>query len=152
MTTHRVYLSLGSNLGDREGYLRAAVARLAALPETRLTAESAIIETPPWGKTDQPAFLNMAVALDTALTPEALHAATRRIEAEMGRERRERWGPRTLDIDLLMYDGETRDTPTLQLPHPALTARRFVLEPLAQIAPDLVVAGKTVREWLATVE
>ncbi|HOS43766.1 MAG TPA: 2-amino-4-hydroxy-6-hydroxymethyldihydropteridine diphosphokinase, partial [Armatimonadota bacterium] len=77
MTTHRVYLSLGSNLGDRAGCLRAAVARLAALPDTRLAAASRVIETPPWGKTDQPAFLNMAVALETALSPEALLAAAR---------------------------------------------------------------------------
>lgn len=152
MTTHRVYLSLGSNLGDRAGTLRVAVTCLAALPETRVAAESAIIETPPWGKTDQPAFLNMAVALETALSPEALLAETQRIETDLGRVRHEHWGPRTLDIDLLVYEGETRDTPALRLPHPYLTLRRFVLEPLAQIAPELVIAGQTVRAWLAACE
>ncbi|OPZ87768.1 MAG: Bifunctional folate synthesis protein [bacterium ADurb.Bin429] len=152
MTMHRVYLSLGSNLGDRAGYLREAVARLGALPETQVTAQSRVIETPPWGVTDQPAFLNMAAALETALAPEALLAAVKAIETDLGRVRTEHWGPRTVDIDILIYEGETRDTPTLRLPHPYLTQRRFVLEPLAEIAPDLVVAGKTVREWLAALE
>ena len=144
-----VYLSLGSNLGNREALLREAVRRLAALPETRLLAESAIYETPPWGKTDQPPFLNMAVALDTRLSPETLLTATQQIEDALGRQRTEKWGPRTLDIDLLVVEGETRQTAELTLPHPYLTARRFVLAPLAEIAPELVIRGKTVREWLA---
>jgi 2-amino-4-hydroxy-6-hydroxymethyldihydropteridine diphosphokinase len=146
---HRVYLSLGSNLGDRALLLRQAVQALAALPHTRQVAESRIIVTPPWGKTDQPAFLNMAVALDTALAPEELLVAIQRIEHALGRRRVEHWGPRTVDIDLLVYDGETRDTPSLHLPHPHMTTRRFVLEPLAEIAPDLLIYGKTVRAWLA---
>ena len=145
----RVYLSLGSNLGDRAAYLRRAVEMLARLPETRVTACSTPIETPPWGNTDQPAFLNMAVALETALTPEELLARVQGIETALGRQRTEHWGPRTLDIDLLVFEGETRDTPTLRLPHPHLTERRFVLEPLAEIAPELRVHGKIVREWLA---
>ena len=144
----RVYLSLGSNLGDRRGYLRAALARLSALPDTHLLAESRMIETTPWGKTDQPDFLNMAVALDTALTPEALLTAIHEIEEQFGRERRVPWGPRTLDIDMLVYEGEERQTPALRLPHPLLTARRFVLEPLAEIAPTLNISGKSVYEWL----
>lgn len=142
------YLSLGSNLGDREGYLREAVARIDRLPETRVVAASSIIETSPWGKTDQPAFLNMAVTVRTLLSPEDLLAALRRIEDNLGRQRTEPWGPRTLDIDILVYEGEERNTPTLTLPHPHLTERRFVLEPLVEVAPELVVRGKTVREWL----
>ncbi|MHB0938601.1 MAG: 2-amino-4-hydroxy-6-hydroxymethyldihydropteridine diphosphokinase [Armatimonadota bacterium] len=145
----RVYLSLGSNLGDREGYLRRALELLARLPGTRVVATSSMVETPPWGKTDQPAFLNMAAALDTSLTPEELLGETRNIENALGRQRTEHWGPRTIDIDLLVFEGEERDTPTLKLPHPYLTERRFVLEPLAEIAPGLVVRGKTVRDWLA---
>lgn len=144
----RVYLSLGSNLGDRAAYLREAVRMLSRLPETRLLAASRVLETPPWGKTDQPAFLNMAVALETGLAPEALLEAVHAIEEALGRQRSEHWGPRTLDIDLLYFEGEERHTPTLQLPHPYLTQRRFVLEPLADIAPALCVGGKTVREWL----
>ena len=144
----RAYLAFGSNQGDRAAYLRAAQARVDGLPDTRVVAASSIYETPPWGKTDQPAFLNMVVAIDTALSPEALLQATRAIETALGRQRAEHWGPRTLDIDLLVYAGATRHTPTLTLPHPYLTQRRFVLLPLAEIAPDLRVAGKTVSDWL----
>lgn len=144
----RVYLSLGSNLGDREGYLRRALDSLATLPRTRLVAQSSVLETPPWGVTDQPTFLNMTVAIETALSPEALLAAVRGIEDALGRVRTVHWGPRTLDIDLLVFEGETRDTETLTLPHPCLTQRRFVLAPLAEIAPELEVAGKTVQAWL----
>lgn len=150
MALHRVYLGLGANLGDRAGNLRAALARIDALPTTRLLGVSTTRETPPWGNTDQPAFLNMAAAIETGLSPEDLLHALLQIERDLGRERRERWGPRTIDIDILVYTGETRDTPELQLPHPFLTQRRFVLEPLVQLAPDLVVAGKTVTAWLET--
>lgn len=145
---HVAYLSLGSNQGDREALLREAITRLAALPETRLLALSHIRETAPWGKTDQPAFFNMAVTIETRLTPESLLEATQEIEASMGRQRTEYWGPRTIDIDLLAYEGETRQTDRLTLPHPYLTQRRFVLEPLADIAPSLCIHGKTVQEWL----
>lgn len=144
-----VYLSLGSNLGDRAAYLHAALARIAALPGTRIRAVSSVIETPPWGKTDQPAFLNQAVAIATSLAPLPLLHALQAIEQALGRRRDAHWGPRTLDIDILVYDDVTCDTPELRLPHPFLTQRRFVLEPLAEIAPDLCVAGKTVRVWLA---
>ena len=143
-----VYLSLGSNLGDRDAYLREAVARLGRLPDTRVRIVSPIVETPAWGNTDQPPFRNLAVALETALAPEALLRATQAVETACGRQRTAHWGPRTLDIDLLDYAGITRETPALRLPHPYLTQRRFVLQPLAAIAPDLRIAGKTVREWL----
>ena len=151
-STHKVYLSLGSNLGNRSEILRAAVQRLELLPGTSLLAASAISETPPWGHIAQPAFLNMAVALATTLEPESLLAALQVIEHEFGRVRAERWGARTLDIDILVYEGEERDTSQLHLPHPWLTRRRFVLAPLADIAPDLYVQGKTVREWLDGLE
>jgi len=143
---------LGSNLGDRAAYLRQALEMLARLPGTWVVAASSMIETPPWGKTDQPAFLNMAAAIDTPLMPEELLAATRKIENALDRQRTEHWGPRTLDIDLLVFEGEARDTPALKLPHPYLTERRFVLAPLAEIAPDLVVRGKTVSAWLQSLE
>ncbi len=149
---HHVYLSLGSNLGEREANLHEGERLLAQLPETRLLAASSIVETAPWGHTEQPAFLNMAIALSTALTPEELLAGTQSIEARLGRRRAEPWGPRTLDIDLLVYEGEERASPELCLPHPYLTQRRFVLAPLAEIAPDLCVHGKTVREWLKIVD
>ncbi|MHB9023242.1 MAG: 2-amino-4-hydroxy-6-hydroxymethyldihydropteridine diphosphokinase [Armatimonadota bacterium] len=144
----RVYLSLGSNLGNREALLREAVARIGMLPGTRVIGESAMLETAPWGKTDQPAFLNMALAIETTFSPEALLDRLRAIEDALGRQRSEHWGPRTLDIDLLVFEDAVRDTPALRLPHPYLTSRQFVLQPLAEIAPDLIVNGKTVREWL----
>jgi 2-amino-4-hydroxy-6-hydroxymethyldihydropteridine diphosphokinase len=151
-TPRRVYLSLGSNLGDRAAYLRAALQHLGALPHTQVTAVSALHETPPWGHTEQPAFLNMAVMLTTALSPEALLEATQRIEGDLGRTRDTHWGPRTLDIDILAYEGEERHTAALQLPHPYATQRAFVLAPLAEIAPDLLLDGKTVQEWLERVK
>ncbi|HEY3416273.1 MAG TPA: 2-amino-4-hydroxy-6-hydroxymethyldihydropteridine diphosphokinase [Armatimonadota bacterium] len=144
----RAYLSLGSNLGKREALLREAIARIGQLPGTRIVAESPLLETAPWGNTDQPAFLNLALAIETTLTPEALLDGLRAIEDALGRQRTEHWGPRTVDIDILVYDGVTRDTSTLRLPHPYLTERLFVLQPLAEIAPDLVVHGQTVRAWL----
>lgn len=145
----RVYLSLGSNLGDRREYLRRALEMLSGLPGTRLISTSSVIETPPWGKTDQPTFLNMAAELETSLPPEELLDGIRAIEDALGRRRTEQWGPRTLDIDILVFEGEERDTPALKLPHPYLVERRFVLEPLAEIAPNLVVRGRTIRECLA---
>lgn len=150
LPSRRAYLSLGSNLGDRDAALRMATARLDALPGTRSIATSRIHETAPWGKTDQPAFLNMALAIDTTLSPEALLAATQEIEHDLGRRRIEHWGPRVIDIDILAYEGEERHTTALTLPHPYLTQRRFVLEPLDEIAPELIIAGKTVRDWLST--
>lgn len=149
---HRAYLSLGANLGDRAATLHTAVRQLAQLPHTRLVAASSLLETAPWGNTAQPDFLNMAVELSTALSPEALLAGLHAIEDSLGRQRAEHWGPRTIDIDLLLYEGEYRDTPALRLPHPALTQRRFVLEPLAEIAPELDIHGKSVREWLNALE
>jgi 2-amino-4-hydroxy-6-hydroxymethyldihydropteridine diphosphokinase len=150
MTTrlHHAYVSLGTNLGDRAANLREALRRLARLPGTHVVTASAMLETPPWGYTEQPNFLNMAVELSTTLSPEGLLAGRQAIEDSMGRRRIEHWGPRIIDIDLLVYPGEQRDTPALRLPHPFLTQRRFVLEPLAEIAPELEIHGKTVQEWL----
>jgi len=139
------YVGLGSNLGDREATIRAAV---AALPG--VVAISQLRETEPVGVTEQPAFLNGAVRLETGLSPRELLDTLLEIERGLGRERRERWGPRTIDLDLLLYGGETVDEPGLTVPHPSLHERRFVLEPLAEIAPDWrdPVTGKTVEELL----
>ncbi len=149
---HRAYLSLGTDLGDRAANLHEAMRRLAQLPETRIAAASTVLETPPWGHTAQPDFFNMAVELATALSPEQLLAGVQAIEHGMGRRRTAHWGPRLIDIDLLVYPGEPRDTPELRLPHPYMTQRRFVLAPLAEIAPELVVHGRTVRDWLRELE
>jgi len=131
------YVGLGSNLGDREATLRAAI---AALPG--VVAVSELRETDPVGVTEQPAFLNGAVALETDLSPRELLETLLAVERELGRQRRERWGPRTIDLDLLVYGSETVDEPGLTVPHPRLHERRFALDPLAEIAPRLVIPGR----------
>lgn len=134
MTT--AYLSLGSNLGDRLGYLTRAAHALTA-SHTQLVAVSSVYETAPQGKTDQPAFLNAVVAVETALGPEALLAHLMAAERALGRVRTERWGPRTIDIDLLLFGDQQVSTPVLTVPHPRLHERAFVLVPLLEIAPSL---------------
>lgn len=132
-----VYLGLGANLGDRLAQLREA---LAALPGVVVC--SSVYETEPWGKLDQPRFLNLCCELTTALTPSDLHASTLQIERQLGRAaERERWGPRPIDIDILTYDDLVLSTPELTIPHPGIAERAFVLRPLAEIAPDLRVPG-----------
>ena len=141
------YLSLGANLGNREETLREAVQKLGALEGVKIVAVSSVYETEPWGKSDQPSFLNIAVTVETTLAPEALLALTQSIETALGRVRHERWGPRTIDVDILHIEGVERNTPELTLPHPYMTERAFVLVPLSEIAPDLVVGGKTIAAW-----
>ena len=142
------YVGLGSNLGDREATIRAA---LAALPG--VFAVSELRETDPVGVTEQPAFLNGAAALETELSPRELLASLLAVERELGRERRERWGPRTIDLDLLLYGTETVDEPGMTVPHPRLHERRFALEPLADLDPELVVPGRgRVRDLLAELD
>jgi 2-amino-4-hydroxy-6-hydroxymethyldihydropteridine diphosphokinase len=142
-------LGLGGNLGDPVAAFAAALAALAAHSEVTLKAVSSVWRTPPWGRLDQPEFLNMAVLVETGLTARALLALALAIEKGQGRERTERWGPRTLDIDILSYGGETIDEPGLQVPHPRLPERAFALAPLAEIAPELLVDGRRVGELLA---
>lgn len=145
------YLSLGANLGARAQTLREALRRLAQLPGTRLSRASSFYETAPWGKTDQPPFLNGAACLSTRLAPEALLAACQEIERALGRVRHEHWGARTLDIDLVYgvcgAQVVRAATPRLTLPHPYLLERAFVLVPLAEIAPELVLAGRPIAAW-----
>ncbi len=131
----RAYVGLGSNLGDRAALLGAALERLRSLGT--LAAVSALYETEPWGKVDQPAFLNAACVLETALEPEALLAELQRIERELGRDRarEERWGPRLIDLDLLLFDERVLREAGLVIPHPGLHERAFALVALAEIAP-----------------
>lgn len=129
----RVFLALGSNLGDRAGYLAAAREAIAALPETRLLHASSIEETRPLGGMDQPPYLNQMVLVETALEPRALLRAVQRIEAEQGRKRTEHWGARTLDIDIVRYDDLTLDTADLVLPHPGLAGRDFWQREIGEI-------------------
>ena len=132
----RAYVGVGANLGDREATIRAA---LAALPD--VVAVSELRETAPVGVVDQPPFLNGAAALETELSPRELLDLLLEVERRLGRERRERWGPRTIDLDLLLYGAERVDEPGLTVPHPLLHERRFALEPLLDLDPDLVVPG-----------
>jgi 2-amino-4-hydroxy-6-hydroxymethyldihydropteridine diphosphokinase len=148
----RAYLGLGSNMGDKRAMIARALSALAAHPEVTVVARSADYRTPPWGKTDQDWFVNACAVVETGLPPERLLDLCLATERDLGRERRERWGPRAIDIDLLAYDGVTMTTPHLTLPHPQLTARVFVLVPLATIAPDLVIADATVAAWRARVD
>jgi len=127
------FLSLGANLGERAAALRAACAALAALPATTLRASSRVYETAPQDLADQPAFLNQVVALETGLSPAELLAAAQRIEDEAGRVRDVRFGPRTLDVDILLFQGVESADPKLTLPHPRLWRRAFVLVPLAEL-------------------
>lgn len=148
----RVYIGLGSNLATPCEQLRAALAALAALPESRLVAVSAAYASDPLGPPDQPRYLNAVAALDTRLAPLQLLDALQAIELAQGRERKdERWGPRTLDLDILLFGDRLIDEPRLQVPHYHLHARPFVLYPLADVAPvDLQLPdGRTLAALLA---
>jgi len=132
----RAFVALGSNLGDREEHLAAARAALAALPRTRLVAASRVEETTPLGGMDQPAYLNQMVALETRLEPRALLAACQAIEHSRGRLRTERWGARTLDLDIVRYGDRRVDEPDLIIPHPGLPHRDFWQRELAELEHD----------------
>ena len=136
-TPRRVFLSLGSNLGDRRGFLSEAVQALGDWVQ----AVSPVYETDPVGGPDQTRFLNIVVELLTDVSPRELLAVCHRLESAAERVRMERWGPRTLDVDIVWIDDETVDEPDLQIPHPRMHERRFVLAPLADLAPELVDAG-----------
>jgi len=129
------YIGLGANLGDPAGQLREALARLDAAEEVEVTRVSTFYRTPPLGPADQPWYVNAAARLRTRLGPEDLLRLLQQVEAQMGRVRGERWGPRLIDLDLLLYNGEVIFSPTLVLPHPEMQGRAFVLVPLAEIAP-----------------
>ncbi|EXU75676.1 2-amino-4-hydroxy-6-hydroxymethyldihydropteridine diphosphokinase [Erwinia mallotivora] len=141
---NRVWLALGSNLADPLHQVQAALDALAALPQTRLITASSFWRTPPYGPADQPDYLNAAVALDSELTPEALLDHTQRIELEQGRVRKEhRFGPRTLDLDIMLFGSLTLNTPRLIVPHYDMHNRAFMLVPLVEIAPDITFPDGT---------
>jgi len=147
-------LALGGNVGDERSTFDRAVAMLCDGTGLRLAARSSDYRTPPWGVTDQPAFVNAVIAVATSLEPHDLLARALAVERALGRDRsrESRWGPRTIDIDLLAYDDLVVNDADLTLPHPRLFERAFVLVPLAEIAPDRVIAGIRVRAALARVD
>ena len=151
---HTVYIALGSNMGDKMAYLKEAVEKLSKLPGSSVKKVSDFIRTEPYGVTEQDEFLNGVLEMESLLTPQELLAQLHRIEAEANRERILRWGPRTLDLDILLYDDIVLEEDDLCIPHVEMHKRSFVLEPLAEIAPYKrhPVYGKTVREMLEEIQ
>ena len=146
------YVALGATLGDPAATIRAAFGALANLPESRVVHCSSLYRTAPVGNTEQPEFINAVAALETTLAPESLLDALFDIEARFGRIRAEKNGPRTLDLDLLLYNNQQLNLPRLTLPHPRLHLRAFVLYPLAELAPDLQLPGRgSIAAWLPAV-
>lgn len=146
-------IGLGGNVGDVRTTLAEAIETLCVGAAARLVARSSDYTTPPWGQENQPPFVNACIEIETALEPRALLRVMQEVEHAHGRDRAKetRWGPRTLDLDLLAYDDRELDQPELTLPHPRLFERAFVLVPLAAIAPNRKIAGKTALEALRTV-
>ena len=145
-------LGLGGNVGDVVAAFGQALSSLSAHPQIALRKLSSVYRTPPWGKLDQPDFMNMAALVETLLPPQELLALCLDLERQSGRERRERWGPRTLDIDILTYGAVSIDEPGLQVPHPRIAQRAFVLAPLAEIAPAIMIGGRTVSALWSEME
>jgi 2-amino-4-hydroxy-6-hydroxymethyldihydropteridine diphosphokinase len=148
----RAALGLGSNVGDRVHTLESAIAEIARTPHVSIAAVSPFVETDPVGGPEQPDYLNAVVVVDTVLGPEDLLAVAHSCEQQAGRVRGVRWGPRTLDVDVLAYDQIERDDEALTLPHPRATKRAFVMVPWAVVDPSFVVAGRTVREWADAID
>lgn len=141
-------IGLGSNIGDKQGYIDRAIAALDASDGIAVVARSGYWRTEPWGFTDQDWFVNACVAVETTLAPRALLERCLAVEAMLGRRRELRWGPRVIDLDVLTYGDETIREPGLEVPHPLLLERVFVLAPLAEIRPDLVVRGTRLADAL----
>jgi len=144
-------IALGSNIGDKAGHIAAAIEALCADGRVRVVQRSANYRTAPWGVTDQDWFVNAAVSVATDLPVYELLARCQRVERELGRERTIKWGPRVIDLDILVYRDRVSDDPDLVLPHPHITVRAFVLRPLMDVAPGLVIKGEPVAAWLERV-
>jgi 2-amino-4-hydroxy-6-hydroxymethyldihydropteridine diphosphokinase len=150
--TYDALIGLGSNIGDKAANIARAIALLTEKGDVRLVAASRLYRTAPWGVVDQDWFVNACIAVETQLDPHALLDRCLGVEAEMKRVRTRHWGSRVIDVDVLAYKDVTLHEPALTLPHPRITERAFVLVPLAEIAPDLEINGRTVSDWLAHAE
>ena len=148
----RVFLGLGGNLGDPQASMAAALRILDDDAGTRVVTVSSVYRTPPWGKTDQPDFLNAAAEIATTHEPRALLALCLDAERALKRERRERWGPRIVDIDILVFGNRLIREPGLEIPHPRIFERAFVIVPLAEVAPDLQILGSLVSDELKAID
>jgi len=148
-----VLIALGGNVGDIRATFKLAIANICGMAQAALLARSSDYATPPWGNEQQARFVNACIEIETSLDPHALLFALHKVEQKFGRDRAHepRWGPRTLDLDLIAYDDVSIDQPELTLPHPRLFERAFVLVPLVEIAPDRVIAGRAVKAALAQV-
>ena len=146
------YLSLGGNLGDPAASMGAALRMLDADPQTTVVSVSSLYRTPPWGKTDQPDFLNAAAEVSTGLSPRRLLELCLEAERKLKRVREERWGPRLIDIDILVFGNRSVHESGLDVPHPRMLERAFVLVPFAEIAPDFSIDGKRLFDHLATTD
>jgi 2-amino-4-hydroxy-6-hydroxymethyldihydropteridine diphosphokinase len=152
MRKNHAWLGLGGNLGDPQNAMASALQAIDADPRTNVVTVSSVYRTPPWGKTDQPDFLNAVAGIETGLSPRELLDLCLNAEKGLKRVRAERWGPRTIDIDILLFDDRTIEEPGLEVPHPRMTQRAFVLLPLAEIAPDLKIGAKTAAQFLAMLD
>jgi 2-amino-4-hydroxy-6-hydroxymethyldihydropteridine diphosphokinase len=152
VTAPAAFLGLGSNQGDRPALLAEAVGRLRRAPEVEIAAVSSLYATAPVGVQDQPEFLNAVVEVRTTLPPPGLLALCQGIEAALGRVRTQRWGPRTIDLDILLYGDLEWAADGLELPHPRMRERAFVLLPLAEVAPGLRLGGRSIADWAAAAD
>jgi len=145
-----VLIALGGNVGDVRATFQKAIANICGMMQATLLSRSSDYATPPWGELDQDRFINACIEIETSLDPHALLFTLHKIEKKFGRDRAKehRWGPRTLDLDLIAYDDASINQPDLTLPHPRLFERAFVLVPLAEIVPDRLISGRTVRDAL----
>lgn len=148
----RAFLGLGGNLGDPAAAMGAALRFVDSSQDADVVAVSSLYRTPPWGMTDQPDFINAAAELSTSLEPRALLDLCLEAERRLKRVRAERWGPRPIDIDVLVFADRRLRQPGLEIPHPRMLERAFVLVPLAEIAPDLLLGGRSVAEHLSTID
>jgi len=150
--TSDAFIALGSNIGDKTVNINHAITLLTQHDDIRLLARSSDYRTPPWGKTDQDWFVNACIGVATSLSPHELLRRCLETEEEMGRKRAEKWGPRLIDLDVLLHGDAVLSDAELILPHPHITARAFVLAPLADIAPNILIDGKSVLQWLAEID